>query len=143
MSMSNDSENALLLYIFNSVAITTTLNFPDTTSVAVCLHTGDPGEAGTPVNSETSYTGYYRVVLARDDSSDWTVTNNSVSPAANIEFGECTAEPGAALTHWSVVTSGLPLDEGAILFSGAISPSIVMAVGVIPIIKTTSTITLD
>ncbi len=69
------------------------------------------------------------------------VSGNSVSPAANIDFGECTASPGAAITHFAIGTdvSG----AGKILYSGTVTPNITMAVGVIPRLKTTSTITED
>lgn len=141
MSKGNNTENNILMLIFNA----TTWNDiaqNDTTSPAanlsVALHTADPGEAGTQLTSETAYTGYARVNVART-AGGWTVTGNSVSPAANIDFGECTASPGAAITHFSVGT-GVG-DE--ILYKGTVTPNITMAVGVIPRLKTTSTITED
>jgi len=69
----------------------------------------------------------------------WVVTANSVSPAANIDFAECTAVPGAAITHFSVGTGV----ANKLLYSGTVTPNITMAVGVIPRLKTTSTITED
>ena len=141
MSKGNNTENNILLLIFNA----TTWNDiaqNDTTSPAanlsVALHTGDPGEAGTQLTSETAYAGYARVNVART-SGGWTVTGNSVSPAANIDFGECTASPGAAITHFSVGTGV----GNEILYKGTVTPNITMAVGVIPRLKTTSTITED
>ena len=77
-------------------------------------------------------------VLLSPDASGQTACTG-VSPVANIDFAECTASPGAAITHWSVGTGVANQMIGA----GAISPSITVAVGVIPRIKTTSTITLD
>ena len=141
MSIGDTTENNILKLIFNA----TTWNDiaeNDTTSPAanltVALHTADPGEAGTQSTSETAYTGYARVSVART-SGGWTVTTNSVSPVANIDFGECTASPGGAITHFSVGTGV----SNALLFSGTVTPNITMAVGVIPRLKTTSTITLD
>jgi hypothetical protein len=104
----------------------------------VALHTADPGEAGTQATSETAYTGYARVAVART-SGGWTVTNNSVSPAANIDFGECTASPGGPITHFSVGTGV----SNKLLYSGTVIPNITLAVGVVPRLKTTSTITED
>lgn len=104
------------------------------------LHTGDPTDAGGQTSSETAYTGYARVGVAR--GAGFTVTGNSVSPAANVDFGECTASPGSPITHFGIGTA----DTGAggkLLYSGAVSPNITMAVGVIPRIKSTSTITED
>lgn len=146
MSKSNTFENELLLLIFNNTAIadigdaaglraTTTAG-----SLYWALHTADPGEAGSAVTSETAYTGYARVAAARS-GADFTVTGSSVSPAANVDFGECTASAGGPVTHFSVVNTAS--GAGKILYSGTMSPNITMAVGVIPRIKTTSTITED
>ena len=146
MSKSNTFENELLLLIFNNTAIadigdaaglraTTTAG-----SLYWALHTADPGEAGSAVTSEAAYTGYARVAGARSGAA-FTVTANSVSPAANVDFGECTASAGGAITHFSVVNTAS--GAGKILYSGTMTPNITMAVGVIPRIKTTSTITED
>lgn len=146
MSKSNTFENDLLLLIFNNTAIadigdvaglraTTTAG-----SLYWSLHTADPGEAGTAITNETAYTGYARVAGARAGSA-FTVTANSVSPAANVDFGECTASPGGAITHFGIVNTAS--GAGKLLYSGTMTPNITMAAGVIPRIKTTSTITED
>ena len=141
MSKGNNTENNILKLIFNA---TTWADMAenDTTSPAanltVALHTADPGEAGTQATSETAYTGYARVSVART-TGGWTVTANSVSPVANIDFGECTASAGGPITHFSVGTGV----SNELLYSGTVTPNITMAVGVIPRLKTTSTITED
>jgi hypothetical protein len=143
MSKGNTFENDWLKLIFNAVAIA---NIADNaavgplTNLEVSLHTADPGEAGDQTTSETAYTGYARIPVART-ASGWTVTANSVSPVAAITFGECTAVPGAALTHFAVGTAHTGV--GKLLYSGTLTPNVTMAVGVIPSIKTTSTITED
>ncbi len=141
MSKGNTFENDVLALIFNATAIAD-LAENDTSSPAttltVALHTADPGEAGNQTTNETAYTGYARVAVART-SGGWTVTNNSVSPVANIDFGECTASAGAAITHFSVGTG----TSNKLLYSGTVTPNITMAVGVLPRLKTTSTITED
>lgn len=141
MSKGDVFESDFLKLIFNGTAIAD-LAQDDTSSPAttltVALHTADPGETGTQSTSETAYTGYARVAVART-TGGWTVTNNSVSPVANIDFGECTASPGAAITHASIGTGV----SNKLLYSGALSATITMAVGVIPRIKNTSTITED
>jgi hypothetical protein len=143
VSKSNVHENSYLALIFNAalfanVAINATAS--PITSIFVSLHTADPGEAGDQSTSETAYTGYARVGVPRT-SGGWTVTANSVSPVANIDFGECTAAPGAAITHFGcgTVISG----AGVLLYSGTVTPNIALAVGVIPRLKTTSTVTED
>jgi len=141
MSKGNNLENDILALIFNATAIPDLAENDSTspaTTLTVALHTADPGEAGTQATNETAYTGYARIAVART-SGGWTVTGNSVSPVANIDFGECTASPGAALTHFSVGTGV----SNELLYSGTLTPNITMAIGVIPRIKTTSTITED
>lgn len=146
MSKSNDFETAFLGLIFNNTGIA---NIGDATGVRgstaagslfVTLHTADPGEVGTAVTSETAYTGYVRQGVARSGAG-WVITANSVSPAANIDFPECTAVPGTALTHFGVVTSAS--GAGTLLYKGTLTPNITMAVGVIPRVKSTTTITED
>jgi len=136
-------ENDFLKLIFNATAIA---NLADNaasspeTNLSVALHTADPTDAGTQSSSETAYTGYARISVART-SGGWTVTGNSVSPVANIDFGECTASPGGAITHFSVGPTGGGATK--ILYAGTVTPNITMATGVIPRLKTTSTITED
>jgi hypothetical protein len=141
MSKGNTYEDDILKLIFNATAIAD-LAMDDSTSPAttltVALHTADPGEAGTQATNETAYTGYARIAVART-TGGWTVASGSVSPVANIDFGECTAAAGGAITHFSVGTGV----SSKLLYSGTVSPNITMAVGVIPRLKTTSTITED
>ena len=141
MSKGDTYENDILKLVFNATAIAD-LAENDTTSPAttltVALHTADPGETGTQATSETAYTGYARQTVART-TGGWTVTANSVSPVANIDFPECTASPGVAITHFSVGTGV----SNKLLYSGTVTPNITMAAGVIPRLKTTSTITED
>jgi hypothetical protein len=143
MSKGNTFENDILKLIFNATAIADIAENDASsplTNLYVSLHTADPGEAGDQTTNETAYTGYARVAVART-TGGWTVTNNSVSPVANIDCGECTASPGAAITHFAVGTAAS--GAGKILYSGTVSPNITMAVGVIPRLKTTSTVTED
>jgi hypothetical protein len=143
MSKGDTFENDVLKLIFNATAIA---NIADNASASpltnlyVSLHTADPGESGNQTTNETAYTGYARVAVART-SGGWTVTTNSVSPVANIDFGQCTASAGAAITHVAIGTASS--GTGKILYSGALSPNITMAVGVTPRITTSSTITED
>ena len=143
MSKSNAFETDLLSLVFNGTAIA---NLADNaassplTSLYLALHTADPGEAGNQSTSEISYTGYSRVAVART-SGGWTITGNSVSPVAAIEFGEMTGGTGGTVTHASIGTASS--GAGKILYSGALTPTIAVATGVIPRIKNTSTITED
>ena len=142
MSKSNTFENDWLKLIFNATAIA---NLADNaassplTNLYVSLHTADPGEAGNQSTSEISYTSYARVAVART-SGGWTVTNNSVSPVANIDFPAATGGSGT-ITYFGVgsASSG----SGVLYYSGTVTPSISVTSGVTPRLTTASTITED
>ena len=142
MSKGNTFETDLLQLIFNATAIA---NIADNagasplTNLQVALHTADPGEAGTQTTSEAAYTSYARVAVART-SGGWTVSGNSVSPVANIDFPEATGG-SETITHASVGTAAS--GAGKILYKGALSPNISVSTGVTPRITTGSTITED
>ena len=137
-------ENDILKLIFNGAAIA---NIADNAAAApltnlyLSLHTADPTDAAASgqATNETTYTGYARVAVART-SGGWTVTGNSVSPVANISFPQCTGGT-ATITHVGIgtVSSG----AGKLLYAGAMTPSIAIAIGVVPQITTASTITED
>lgn len=142
MSMSDVTENSLLTLIFNAtlfanVAINATSS--PITNIYASLHTADPGEAGTQTTSEIGYTSYARVAVART-SGGWTVTANSVSPVANIDFPAGTGGSGTA-TYFGVGT--VISAAGVLFFSGTVTPSIVCGNGVTPRLTVASSITLD
>lgn len=146
MSKSNTFENELLLHLFNNSDIANIgdaaglQNSAAAGSLYAVLHTADPGEAGTATTSEISYTGYARVAIARS-SAGFTVSGASVTLTANVDFGKMTAGAGGTVTHFSIVkeSSG----ASVILYSGTVSPTIVVANGVIPRLETGTTITED
>jgi hypothetical protein len=135
MSASNALETALLALYFNN---TNAANIGDATGlrgsttagvVYISLHTADPGETGNQSTSETAYTGYARVSVARSGAG-WTVSGNTASNAAAVTFGNCTAAPGAAVTFFGIgsASSG----AGTLDFSGALSASYQPAVSNAP-----------
>ena len=142
MSKSNAFENSLLKLIFNATAIA---NLADNaassplTNLYVSLHTADPGEAGDQSTSEATYTGYARVAVLRT-TGGWTVTNNSASPVANIDFPNCTGGTNT-ITYFGVGTTST--GAGVLYYSGTVSPSISVSSGVTPRLTTASTITED
>ena len=146
MSKSNTFENDLMLLIFNNTAIANIgdagglLGSAGAGSLWWALYTATPDEAGTAVTNETAYTGYARVSAARSGAA-FTVTANSVSPVANVDFGECTASPGGPITHFGIVNTSS--GAGKLLYYGTVTPNITMAAGVVPRLKTTSTISED
>lgn len=145
MSMSNASETALLSLIFTNsnfanVGDATGLRGSSTAgSLYFSLHTADPGEAGDQTSNEIAYTSYARVAVARSGSG-FTVTNNSVSPAATVSFPAGTGGSGTA-TYFGVGTASS--GAGVLLFSGTVTPNIVCGNGITPQLTTASAITLD
>lgn len=142
MSKGDTFENDWLKLIFNATAIANIADNAATsplTNIFVALHTADPGESGTQATSEATYTGYARVSVART-SGGWTVSANSVSPVANIDFPICTAGSNT-ITFWSVGVASSGATK--LLYSGAVSPSISVSNGVTPRLTTASTITED
>ncbi len=142
MSKGNTFENDWLKLIFNATAIANIADNAATsplTNLYVSLHTADPGEAGDQTTNEVSYTSYARVAVART-SGGWTVTGNSVSPAANIDFPAATGGTATA-THFAVGTASS--GAGKLLYSGTVTPNISISSGVTPRLTTASTITED
>lgn len=140
MAKGSTFSNDLLKMIFQAVAIA---NIADNaassplTNLEVALHTADPGVGGSQTTSEAAYTGYARVAVART-SGGWTVTGNSVSPAAQVNFPIGTGGSGTA-TFWSAGTAHT--GAGKILYSGAMSPAVVLGNGVTPYLTTATAIT--
>jgi hypothetical protein len=140
MSKSNAFETDMLELYFNATTHAE-LAENDSTSPAVnltvALHTGDPGEAGTQLTNECTYTGYARVSVART-SGGWTVASGSVSPVADIDFPAATGGSETA-THFSVGTG----TGDYMMYSGTVTPNIVISSGVTPRLTTASAVTED
>lgn len=140
--------NDLLALIFEGTAIA---NIADNaasspiTNIYVALHTADPettagsGTAGTQNASEAAYTSYARVAVARS-SSGWTVSTNTVVPAATISFPAAT---GGSETE-TYASLGKSSSGATLMFwYGSISPTIAVSNGVTPQLTTASTLTLS
>ena len=141
MGKSTTTNNDLLKLIFNATAIA---NIADNTATApltslyVALHTADPGAAGTQATSEIAYTSYARVAVVRT-TGGWTAsTASSTSPVAAITFPAGTGGTGTA-TFFSIGVAASGATK--ILYSGAISPTIVTGNGVTPQLSATTAVT--
>lgn len=132
-------DNDFLKLIFNATAIGNIADNAGTsplTNLYVSLHTATP--AGTSqTTSEAAYTSYARVAVARSGSG-WTVTSNSVSPAATITFPAATGGSETE-TYFGVGTASS--GTGKLLYYGTITPNIVVSTGVTPQLTTATTIT--
>ena len=143
MSKSNDFETAQLKLWFNGTPIA---NIADNaaaspiTNLYLALHTIDPGEAGKQNTNEVGYTGYARIAVNRSEAG-WLVTGNSVSPLAAVEWPEMTGGTPGNATYVSIGTASS--GAGMILYSGVLTPTVPYNIGVVPRLRTTSTITED
>jgi hypothetical protein len=140
MAKGSTFDNDLLKLIFNGVGIP---NIADNaassplTTLYIALHTADPGVGGSQTTNEAAYTGYARQPVARS-TSGWTVTGSSVNPVADINFPIATA--GSETEGYFSVGTALS-GAGKILYSGAISPNIAVAVGVTPVLTEATAVT--
>lgn len=145
MSKTNSFENSLLLLVFNNTDIANIgdaaglQNSVTAGSLYASLHTADPGEAGDQSTNEIAYTSYARVAVARSGAG-FTVTGNSVSPAATITFPTGTGGTGTA-THWGLGTAAS--GAGVLLYKGAVTPNIVCGNTITPTLTTATAITED
>lgn len=132
--------NDFLKLLFNATAIA---NIADNaaasplTNLYVSLHTSDPGAGGDQTTNETSYTSYARQAVSRD-TNGWTVTSNAVSPKNNVVFPISTGGTPTC-THFGVGT--LATTAGKLLYSGTVTPNIVVSTVVNQTLTNGSTIT--
>lgn len=116
MSFGNTTETDVLAKLFNNTALSWDAN----TNLYLALHTADPGEAGNQSTSEANYTSYARVAVARN-SGGWTVSGNSVTNTALVQFPQCTGG-SSTCTYVSIGTAAS--GTGQILVSGALNSSL-------------------
>lgn len=109
-------------------------------SLYISLHTADPGETGAQTTSETSYTGYARVAVARSGAG-WSRSGSVMSNVADIVFGACTAG-SATITHIGIGTDAS--GAGVLLYKVAATASLAVSAGITPrIVAGALTITED
>lgn len=128
MSKSNTLENDWLKLLFNATAIANIADNAASSPLAnlyVALHTANPGEAGSQTTSECAYGSYARVAVART-AGGFTVTANSVSPVAVVDFPECTSGSEEA-TFFSIGTASS--GAGIVLYYGVIGAAPTMVTG--------------
>jgi hypothetical protein len=139
-------ENALLKLIFNGTTITGIADNTATTPatvLCVALHTADPGVGGSQTTSEAAYTSYARVAVNRN-TGGWTVSTNTVAPAANITFPAATGGSETEI-YFSIgiPTSGSTCTGATtIMYRGPITPNLTISSGVTPQL-TTSTLATE
>lgn len=140
MTWGTTSANDYLKLIYNATAIA---NFADNaasspnTNLFVSLHTSSPGAGGSQTTNEAAYTSYARVTVART-SGGWTVSTNTVVPAATITFPAAT---GGSETETFMGIGTAVSGTGKLMHFGAVSPTIAVSSGVTPALTTATTVT--
>ena len=139
---SNSAETGILKLLFQAVAWSliadNTATTPQT-SIAMSLHTADPGEAGTGTTSEATYTSYTRVNVART-TGGWTETTGTVNPVAAITFPAATGG-ASTVTHCA---AGMTGGGASVLHMvGTVTPNISVSNPIQPILSTATAFSLD
>jgi hypothetical protein len=134
MSLTNTAEANLLNLVFLNVDwanigdVSGLQNSATAGSFYISLHTADPGEAGSQTTSETAYTSYARVAVARTGSG-WTLTSQTISNAALVQFPQCTGGT-STVTHFGIGTDST--STGNLLMKGALTSSLSVSNGIQP-----------
>ncbi len=142
MSDASDAfENALALLFFRGTAwanVADNAASSPFTNWYLSLHTASPADAGSQTTSESAYTSYARVAVART-SGGFAVTGGAVTLVANADFPAGTGGSGTA-THFGLgsASSG----AGILEIYGTVTPNIVTGNGVTPRLTTATSITI-
>ncbi len=137
-------ENEILDLLFTGSSIDSIAENAATspsTELWFALHTADPTDSGTQGSNEVSLTGYARVAVART-SSGFSVVNNSVRPAINVDFPQLTST-STATANYATIGLASAVTSGEFIASGSLEPVINLSENVIPRITTASSFTLD
>lgn len=132
MSATNAAEAGLLSLIFENanyanVGDATGLRGSSTAGVFyISLHTANPDETGTQTTSESAYTDYARVSVARS-TAGWSVASSTADNDAAITFPVCGAS-GSSVTHFGIGSDSS--GAGNLFFYGTSTLSV--ATGITP-----------
>jgi hypothetical protein len=134
MSMTNAAEAAILDLIFlntdwaNIGDAGGLQNSATAGSFYISLHTANPDETGDQTSSETAYTSYARVAVARSGAG-WTRSVSTISNAALVQFPQCTGGT-STITHFGIGTASS--GAGNLIYKGALSASLSVSNGIQP-----------
>lgn len=134
MSKSNATENDFVKFVFNATAMPSY-----GASLQLNFHTADPGEGGTATTSAPTPTNYAAQTVTRDNTG-WTICDPDGTPnasgsaaknAAQVTFPEI--EGGFVGTETWTHGSVSVVATGQILYSGALTQSIIVSALTTPI----------
>ena len=98
------------------------------TNLYISLHTANPGAGGSQNTSEAAYTSYARVAVART-SGGWTITGETITNAAVINFPTAT---GGSETETYVGVGLASSGAGTLLWFGQLTSSLAVSNGITP-----------
>lgn len=134
MSATNVFENGLLSLIFENanyanVGDATGLRGSTTAGVFyISLHTASPGETGTQTTSESAYTNYARISVARS-TAGWTVASGTADNDAAITFAAC-GVTGSTVTDFGIGSDAS--GAGNLFLFGTNTASLSVSSGITP-----------
>lgn len=134
MSMTNAAEANLLNLLFLNIDwanigdVAGLQNSATAGNFYVSLHTADPGESGNQSTSETAYTSYARVAVARAGGG-WTLTAQTISNTALVQFPQCTGG-SSTVSYFGIGTDSS--GAGNLLMSGPLTSSLSISNGIQP-----------
>jgi hypothetical protein len=132
MPKSTATCNSLLALIFNATAwadIAENDSSAPATNLYVSLHTADPGVGNNQTTNETAYTNYVRIAVARTTGGWDAPSSGATANAALAQFAQC-GVTGATITHVAIGTAAS--GAGTVLYAGALSSSLAVALGIQP-----------
>lgn len=118
MSKSNASENDTLKLFLQGVDPAWRAG----PTIYLALYTADPGEAGTAITNEATYTGYARVGITK--ATGWTDGGSTFTNAAQVLFAQCTG--GSETLNYGALVS-TALGAGEIFYSGVLGSPLAIA----------------
>ena len=127
MSKSNTTENDTINALVRGIDPSWRAN----ANRYIALHTADPGDAGTAVTNECSYTGYARVAVDADTGFS-AASGGSTANTGIISFDECDAGyvGTQVVTYWSIVTTAS--GAGQIIYSAELTAPRSISAGITP-----------
>jgi len=118
MSKANTTENDILKMLLQG----TDPAWRAGATIYLALYTADPGEAGTAITNEATYTNYARVAITK--ATGWTDGGSSFTNGGLLQFPQCGAS-GNTITHVGLVSTAS--GAGQLFVSGALNDSLAVA----------------
>ena len=132
-SKSDAFETNILSHIFKNTAVTLIgdaagiLPSAAAGNLYLALYTANPTDSTS--GTETVYTNYTRIAVVRS-AAGWTVTGNTVTNAAVVNFPACGAT-GATISGFAICT-GSTVSASDQLFWGSLTSNLTVSSGITP-----------